>query len=834
MRRVPNFSILVAFASLLTSAPALAGQCCTSPRTTSCKFSDHEDARCSTGTQSSVFLNDVWGCPQSNEIVLDGDPLTFLISYAIATANAGAYCEQQSGGCGNSLSSLCGDTDGDGLWDIWEEQGLDGDGDGTPETYLPGAASGRKDVFVEVDCMKSDGNADGDYNDTIDHSHCPKKDALELAVRSYANAPVVNPDGTSGIQLHIDVGGLFGAGVVVQVAGTGGAVGTFGDLGGGGDVIDEAGNAVISLANVPTLKSNYFDSKRRRAFRYAIFAHTIASDCTSGVAETPGNDLIISLGGLKPTTMPSVTPKACWGTDANGFSVGSAKEQAGTFMHELGHTLGRRHGGLQVSNRKPNYLSVMRYGFQMCSVPAAPSGAALAPGACDYSAIELPALDETSLNECAGIDGGLLGFGPTDWNKDKVLQGASCAAPNNVNVARDINDESLCVGNGPNGRLESTAGGDDNAVTDAFAAGANGVCETTPSGDDTSEVPLLSYEDWNQLQLALATDAEFADGVTPTEVEATPEMIEADRLFISEQSHPDLSIETSAPATVLPGEGIEYRVQLSSHGRGPALKVRATLLGPDGRDTTAAFPALVLGQSEQLAATFSVPADACPTQLIHTTVAEYEDLAGFLASSSSVALSTVLDIVPPNLSLIGSSAVVLECGVDAYSEAGAIATDSCDPNVPVSVGGDTVQVGRPGAYTVIYSASDDSGNFASIRRNVRVQDTIAPSLSVTLSPSSLRPPNHKLVEIVPTVAVRDACDPSPVVSLVGISSSEPANGTGDGNTPGDIVVDPQGKIFLRAERSGNGAGRVYKLTFKATDASGNARTFDTNVTVPKG
>ena len=34
-------------------------------------------------------------------------------------------------------------------------------------------------------------------------------------------------------------------------------------------------------------------------------------------------------------------------------------------MHELGHNLGLRHGGGDNTNRKPNFLSVMNYAFQL-------------------------------------------------------------------------------------------------------------------------------------------------------------------------------------------------------------------------------------------------------------------------------------------------------------------------------------------------------------------------------------------------------------------------------------------------------------------------------------
>ena len=55
---------------------------------------------------------------------------------------------------------------------------------------------------------------------------------------------------------------------------------------------------------------------------------------------------------------------------------------------------------------------------------------------------------------------------------------------------------------------------------------------------------------------------------------------------------------------------------------------------------------------------------------------------------------------------------------------------------------------------------------------------------------------------------------------------------GEGNTYNDIEVDQSGNIYLRAERSGTGSGRIYTLTFVATDVSGNSATASTIVTVP--
>ena len=138
-----------------------------------------------------------------------------------------------------------GETDACGaLFDDWETGGLDVDLDGTVDVLLPGADPNRKDLFLELDCLAKDGNGNGSLGDPTDHTHCPRQNAIIDTVQAFANAPVTNPDGTLGIQLHIDTGPLYGAGTVFNVVGVGGVTGTYGDLGGGGDQID-----IIGVAN---------------------------------------------------------------------------------------------------------------------------------------------------------------------------------------------------------------------------------------------------------------------------------------------------------------------------------------------------------------------------------------------------------------------------------------------------------------------------------------------------------------------------------------------------------------------------------------------------------
>jgi hypothetical protein len=65
-----------------------------------------------------------------------------------------------------------------------------------------------------------------------------------------------------------------------------------------------------------------------------------------------------------------------------------------------------------------------------------------------------------------------------------------------------------------------------------------------------------------------------------------------------------------------------------------------------------------------------------------------------------------------------------------------------------------------------------------------------------------------------------------------VTSSEPANGTGDGNTSSDWEITGPLTVDLRAERAGTGSGRIYTITVECRDASGNVSTGTVQVTVP--
>jgi len=162
--------------------------------------------------------------------------------------------------------------------------------------------------------------------------------------------------------------------------------------------------------------------------------------------------------------------------------------------------------------------------------------------------------------------------------------------------------------------------------------------------------------------------------------------------------------------------------------------------------------------------------------------------------------------------------------VDDICDASPVVANNAPPVFPI------------GTTEVTWTATDQSDNVGSDTQSVEIVDTTPPMLEVEASPSTLWSPNHKMIDIHVTVWTSDICDLVPDIRLVRITSNEEPNGNGDGNTKPDFDSADFGTddrhFRLRAERKGNGDGRVYTIEYVAEDDSGNTTTAYTTVVVP--
>jgi hypothetical protein len=72
-----------------------------------------------------------------------------------------------------------------------------------------------------------------------------------------------------------------------------------------------------------------------------------------------------------------------------------------------------------------------------------------------------------------------------------------------------------------------------------------------------------------------------------------------------------------------------------------------------------------------------------------------------------------------------------------------------------------------------------------------------------------------------------------VTNSLSVSSNEPDNGIGDGDTAPDWIIVDAHHVQLRAERAGTGEGRIYTITITSTDSAGNSSIQTTQVVIPK-
>jgi hypothetical protein len=363
------------------------------------------------------------------------------------------------------FSTAVQDTDGDGLLDVWEENSSNNpitDPNGVPLPPLAdmGANKNVKDMFFQMDFMTAaTGYSTPTESNVLAHSHAPDYASLNMVGVAFQN---------KNINVHFDAGGLYpGQPYIIptQYANGGQAIpetqecpvpaqgqqpacafpGFYGVVGWKSafmryrdEVINapqplpqtyvnseqwcvahEPGGAAFNPDDQSTWCQRRFDRIRLPMFRYALWVHFLGraqkDDPTtttideslfprknSGIADLPGGDLMMALGGFVDVRLINNVPTPTYNA--------SVVTQASTFMHEVGHTLYRMHGGDPgLPNCRPNYISVMNYLFQLAGLVKANNSSAI-----DYAGVGFGALDETNLKEGVGL-GGAMPY-RTRWN----------------------------------------------------------------------------------------------------------------------------------------------------------------------------------------------------------------------------------------------------------------------------------------------------------------------------------------------------------------------------------------------------------------------------------
>ena len=157
-----------------------------------------------------------------------------------------------------------------------------------------------------------------------------------------------------------------------------------------------------------------------------------------------------------------------------------------------------------------------------------------------------------------------------------------------------------------------------------------------------------------------------------------------------------------------------------------------------------------------------------------------------------------------------------------WTQTGGTAVVLSDPSNPSPTF--TAPFVNPGGGDFIFTLTVDDGygGIVSDTVVVHVMNANDPPLITAARPSSdcLWPPNHKL-ESIEILGVSDP-DNNATITIDAVYQDEPTLGTGSGDTAIDAIISGDGTVLLRAERSGNGDGRVYHIHFTAADPEGSA------------
>ena len=204
------------------------------------------------------------------------------------------------------------------------------------------------------------------------------------------------------------------------------------------------------------------------------------------------------------------------------------------------------------------------------------------------------------------------------------------------------------------------------------------------------------------------------------------------------------------------------------------------------------------------------------------------------ASTGEVCSFTITVVDNQNPTVTCPAPVTVSCvaNVPAINAALVTATDNC-PGVIVSHVSDVITnqtCASRFTLTRTYKATDASGNMATCQQVITVYDDQAPVITnASTNVTSLWPANHKMRDVIVNYNVADNC--ATASTTLSVSSNEPINGTGDGDAAPDWEIVNNHLVRLRAERAGNGTGRIYTITITANDGCNNISTKTLTVVV---
>ena len=134
--------------------------------------------------------------------------------------------------------------------------------------------------------------------------------------------------------------------------------------------------------------------------------------------------------------------------------------------------------------------------------------------------------------------------------------------------------------------------------------------------------------------------------------------------------------------------------------------------------------------------------------------------------------------------------------------------------------------------TVSSSTSDPNLDNDSVTATTTTSNPPPVITGVAVDKPFLWPPNHRLENVAVNYQVTDNCPLPPNSCMLDVASNEPINGNGDGDTSPDWIVLDAHHVQLRAERAGNGNGRIYTIAITCTDSDGNSSHQSVAVNVP--